>query len=243
MNTLKLLALSTALTFAITGCKKKEEPAPTPAAGSATTPAAGSATTPAAGSATTPAAGSGSDQGSAAGSGSAAAPARDPNADFVSILAKHAEPKPDDPVEIHIDRFKVTKSSFDPKTIEGGTAELELDLTSINSGSAKRDGHLQTPDYIDTAKFATATIKIDNVKKKDDKHFSADAAVNLRAIDKKYPIEFEVLEVKDDGSIRIKGEHTFSRLDFGVGKDSKDPKEAPVQPDLTIKLQLTLKKS
>jgi polyisoprenoid-binding protein YceI len=218
MKTLSLLALS--LTLAVTGCKKKEEAPPTP-----TAQGSGSAT---------PVAG--------AGSAAPAAPARDPNADYVSVFARHVEAKPDDPVEVHIDRFKVTKAAFDPKKIEGGTAELELDLTSISSGSAKRDGHLQTPDYLDTAKFATATIKLDNVKKTDDTHFTADADVGLRALTHKYAVKFEVIEVKDDG-IRIKAEQPFSRLDFQIGKDSPDPKEAPVQPELVIKLQLTLKKT
>jgi polyisoprenoid-binding protein YceI len=80
------------------------------------------------------------------------------------------------------------------------------------------------------------------VKKKADKTYTAEATVKFRDITKKYPVTFDVVDQKAD-SIRIKGEASFSRLDFKVGKDSKDPKEAPVAPDLTIKLLLTLKKT
>ena len=44
-------------------------------------------------------------------------------------------------------------------------------------------------------------------------------------------------------AIRIQLEHKFSRVDFGVGKDSKDPKVAPVAPELTLKASLGLKKT
>lgn len=173
------------------------------------------------------------------------APAMTPAAstDSIVVLAKHAEPKPDDPVSVKFEKFKVTKASFDPKKIEGGKATIEIDATSLKSGADKRDGHLQTPDFLDTAKNPTITVELDKVKKaKEDKHFNAEATVKFRGVTKKYPVSFEVTGTTAD-SITIKGSHDFSRLDFKVGKDSKDPKEAPVAPGLTIKLELTLKKT
>jgi polyisoprenoid-binding protein YceI len=173
-----------------------------------------------------------------------APPAEDPNADWIKVMATHVEANPADPVEVKFEKFKVTKASFDPKKIEGGTATIEIDLTSLKTDDAKRDDHLKTPDYLDTKKFATATVEIVNVKKKDDKNYTADAKVKLRGVDKKYPITFEVVEAKDDW-IRIKGEHTFKRLDFKVGKKAgpDQKKDDGVADDLTVKLQLTLKKT
>ena len=168
--------------------------------------------------------------------------AQDADADSITVLAKHSEPKPNDPVAVKFEKFKVTKATFDPNKIEGGKATIEIDATSLKSDSEKRDAHLKTPDFIDTAKFATITVDIDKVKKKADKTYTAEATVKFRAITKKIPVTFDVIDQKAD-SIRIKGETTFSRLDFKVGKDSKDPKEAPVANDLTVKLQLTLKKT
>jgi polyisoprenoid-binding protein YceI len=85
------------------------------------------------------------------------------------------------------------------------------------------------------------TIDVVNVKKKDDTHYTADAKVKLRGVEKKYPVTFEVVEAKDDW-IRVKGEHKFPRLDFKVGKAKTGPDESVAQ-DLTVKLQLTLKKT
>jgi len=149
-------------------------------------------------------------------------------------------PKPTDPVQVRFETFRVVKASFDPKQIEGGTATIELDLASIKSGSGERDDDLKSPTYIDVGTFATATIEIANVKRRVAKTFTADATVKLRGVTKKYPVTFDVLEQRDD-SIRIKGEHSFSRLDFAVGSDpAKDPQQQ-VDPELTIQMVLTLK--
>ena len=163
------------------------------------------------------------------------------NQDFIAVYAEHAEKKPNDPVEVKFERFKVTKADFDPQKIEGGSATIEVDLLSVKSGSDKRDAHLSSADYIDTGKFATMTIDVGNVKKKDGNTYSADAKVKLRDLEKTYPVTFEVVDAKDDW-IKVKGEQKFGRLDFKVGKENPGPDESVAQ-DLTVKLQLTLKKT
>ncbi len=61
-----------------------------------------------------------------------------------------------------------TKGAFDKVT---GTANIDdadfsksqftvnIDVNSINTRDAKRDGHLRSPDFFDTAKFPTMTFK------------------------------------------------------------------------------------
>ena len=71
---------------------------------------------------------------------------------------------------------------------------------------------------------------------------TADATVAFHGVTKTYPVTFEVVDQKAD-SIRIKSEVSFSRLDFNVGTDSKDPKVAPAQPELVIQMAVTLKKT
>lgn len=239
MKTLKMIVLATVLAAAPACSKKKDSenkaPATTDTSGSAAVGSAGSAGSadPGAGSAA-----AGSDSGSAAGSAAAATP--DAAADYIHVMATHAKPKPDDPVHVAFTKFNVTKASFDPQKIEGGTATIEVDLTSMSSGSAKRDGHLASADYIDTAKFATMTIDVSDVKKKDGNTYDAKAKVKFRDIEKTYPVTFEVVDTQAD-AIRIKGEHKFARLDFKVGK-ANDPEES-VGEELTVALQLTLKKT
>ena len=173
---------------------------------------------------------------------SGSARAADPEPDSIVVLAKHVEAKPDDPVQIRFEKFKVVKATFDPKKVEGGKATIEIDATSIKTGIDKRDAHLQTADFLDTAKFGKITVDVDKVKKKADKTYTAEATVKFRGVTKKYPVTFDVVGETAD-SISIKSEITFSRLDFKIGKDSKDPKIAPAQNELAMKIALTLKRT
>jgi polyisoprenoid-binding protein YceI len=168
--------------------------------------------------------------------------APDANADYIEVHAEHAKKKPDDPVKVRFEKFKVTKASFDPKKIEGGTATIEVDLASLKTGSDKRDDHVKSKDYLETgtAAFTTMTINVADVKKKGgDKHFTANATVKLHGIEKKIPVEFEIVEAKADW-IRIKGEHKVKRTDFKIGKTGADES---VADEVTFKVQLTLKKT
>lgn len=172
-----------------------------------------------------------------------AAYAADPEPDSIVVLAKHTEAKPDDPVQVKFEKFKVTKATFDPKKIEGGKATIEIEANSLKTGADKRDAHLNTPDFLDTTKNPTITIDVDKVKKKADKTYTAEATVKYRGVTKKYPVTFDVVDTTAD-SIKIKSEVEFKRLDFKVGTpDSPDAKKAPVQNGLTIKMNLTLKKT
>lgn len=169
----------------------------------------------------------------------AAAPAD--AADHIVVLGHHQKPKPTDPVRINFEKFRVVKADFDPQHIEGGKATIELDLASFHTPSNQRDEHLKSPSYMDVGKFATATIDIDHVKQQGSS-YSADATVTAHGVTKTYPVTFDVLSTTPD-SIRIKGQHTFQRLDFGIGTDPAQNPDESVAPDLTIEMVLTLKKT
>jgi polyisoprenoid-binding protein YceI len=181
-----------------------------------------------------PAAGSSA---SPASSGSGTAAAGDSVADYVHVLGHHNPGKDSDPVVIDIPTFQVVKAAFDPKHLEGGTAELTLDLSSLHSSSAKRDKHLSSPDYLDVAKFATATIDVDSVKQTGANTYTADATISIHGVQKKLPVSFEVVATLADG-VRIHSKQAWHRGDFQIG--------APEGPDEStadgqeIELQLTL---
>lgn len=170
-----------------------------------------------------------------------------PHADRIEVLARHLpaageEDLASDPVVIHFDKFAVTQAHFDPRHLEGGTATIVLDITSIKTGSAERDDDLESPDYLDAAQFATATIQVTGVEQASDARYTADAAVAFRGITMHYPVTFEVLATTAD-TIRVKGEQAFSRLDFNVGIDpATDPTERIAAP-LVLQFDLMLQTS
>jgi len=174
-------------------------------------------------------------------------PAPPADGDRVEVLARHlpAAGQADldsDPVVVHFARFDVTKASFDPKNLEHGTATLELDVASLKTGSDERDDDLKSREFLDVARFATVTIAVGNVKKQADTRYTADATVACHGVSKTYAVTFEVLATTAD-TVRIKGEHAFSRLDFAIGIDpAKDPTER-IDTALIIQWVVTLKTS
>jgi polyisoprenoid-binding protein YceI len=185
-------------------------------------------------------AGSGMAGSDTAGSGMAGSAAAGDTADRLEIVADHVD-KSKGAVTVNFPGVKVLKATFDPAKIEGGTAEVEIDATNLASGIDKRDAHVKSADYLEVEKFPRVVVKVDNVKKAatGDKSYTADATVKMRDIEKKLPVTFDVVESGPDW-IRIKGEAKFSRLDFKVGKEGGDE---TVEPALTAKLQVTLKKT
>jgi len=210
---MKNLVVCVALMSSLVACKKTDDKKPEAPAGS------GSAPTPA------PA--------------PAPAPAVDPNADHITVLARHKEAKPIDPVHLNFEKFKVVKAEFDPKKIEGGKASIEIDLSSFHTDSDKRDAHVKSPAFLDVGKFATATIDVGNVKLQSGTTYAADANVSAHGVSKTLPVTFDVIEQKDD-HIKIKGKHAFSRQDFSVGTDPAKDAEQQVSNDLEIELVLTI---
>ena len=59
-----------------------------------------------------------------------------------------------------LSRFNKTTGSivFD-STAKTGSVEVVIDTKSIDTGSAMFDGHIQGEDFLDTAKYPTATFK------------------------------------------------------------------------------------
>ena len=212
-----------AIGLSAAGCKKKNENA------------GGGSGTAAAGTGSGTAAGTGS--GTAAvdpNAGSGAAPAV--AADYLKVIGDHVDATKGK-VEVTFAKWSVTKASFDPANLEGGTAELSIDPTSLSSGIPDRDAHLQSPDFLDVAKFAAVTVKVDNVKKAGDKSYSADATLSLHGVEKKLAITFDVVASTAD-SVTVKTAVPFNRLDFSIaGVQDK------VKPELTLEAVLTLKKS
>lgn len=215
------LSLLLAATLMFTACKKEEDkPAPTPAPIAKPTDPAPKPPEPVA--------------------EKPAEPAADASADYVHVIGSHFPKKEGDPITVDFKTFAVTEAKLtDVENLEGSTATLEIDLTSLATDQSKRDEHLKTADYLDVGVAPKAVVKVSDVKKDGD-GYAAKADVEAHGAKASFPIKFSVVEKKPDG-VKIKGSHEFKRGDFKIGKPEGDPKEGTAE-NLTLEFQLTVPK-
>lgn len=70
------------------------------------------------------------------------------------------------------------------KAAKSGSVDVSIDMKSVNTGSALFNGHIQGEDFLDTAKFPTATYKSTKVNFDGDKVVSVEGNLTIKGITK-----------------------------------------------------------
>ncbi|MDR5731052.1 YceI family protein [Caballeronia sp. LZ025] len=102
-----------------------------------------------------------------------------------------------------------------------GTAEVTIDLASINTGNAKLDEHLQKAEFFDTAKYPTAVYKGTSIRFDGDKPVEVVGSLTMHGVTK--PLNLKIESFKCFVNPMVKKEvcgteatATFDRGDFGI---------------------------
>jgi len=113
--------------------------------------------------------------------------------------------------------------SYDPKNLSASSVEATIDANTINTREAKRDAHLKSPDFFDTAKYPTLSFKSGKV-------WNANGKIQLQGDLTMHGVTKEVIftleppaEGKDPrGNVRIGAEATakINRTDWGLKYNS-----------------------
>ncbi len=109
--------------------------------------------------------------------------------------------------------------SFDPEKIMDSTAEFSLQVESINTNSPKRDGHLKSADFFDTATYPTLTFKSHKISDSKDDHFKLQGDLTMHGVTQ--PVVFDVsYQGADDSWGKHRTAFTASavinRFDYGL---------------------------
>ena len=59
--------------------------------------------------------------------------------------------------------------NFDPSNVAASSIDVVIDVTTVSTNNSQRDGHLNSPDFFDTATFPTSTFKSTSVSGTPDK--------------------------------------------------------------------------
>ena len=105
---------------------------------------------------------------------------------------------------------------------EGASINVTVKADSINTGDAKRDGHLKSPDFFSTKEFPTITFVSKSWKKTGDGAYEVSGDLTLHGVTKLVTIPVtKVGEGKDPwGGYRVgfEGVLKIKRTDYGMNK-------------------------
>jgi polyisoprenoid-binding protein YceI len=109
---------------------------------------------------------------------------------------------------------------FDGKDYSTLKADVTIQAASINTREAKRDEHLRSDDFFDTATHPTITFKSKQVKGVDDRRFSLVGDLTMRGVTKEVVLDVEATPVIKGmrGETRVGASATtrINRQDYGV---------------------------
>jgi polyisoprenoid-binding protein YceI len=120
-------------------------------------------------------------------------------------------------------RFNAVKATvtYDPAA-KTGSVEVLIDTKSVDTGSDLFNGHIQGPDYLDTAQFGTATFKSTSVKFDGDKPVSVEGNLTVKGVTK--PVTLTVTSFKHGTNMMKKdaigadATGTIKRSEFNMSK-------------------------
>jgi len=100
------------------------------------------------------------------------------------------------------------------------TAEVSIDVASIDTRNGQRDGHLRTNDFFDVPAFPKITFKSTSVTALDDGNFAVTGDLSIKDVTRSITVAFEFAGLATDpyGNIRagFEGTASLNRSDYGV---------------------------
>ncbi|BBD09985.1 YceI family protein [Desulfovibrio ferrophilus] len=115
---------------------------------------------------------------------------------------------------------------IDPEIPGIGMIDIQIHVDSINTGVDKRDAHLKTPDFFDSANHPQLHFTSTKITNQGDGWFNAHGVLTIRNTNHPATLTFALTEMTQHPPfpgmecmdvLGFKAHHTLNRLDFGVG--------------------------
>ncbi|WP_335944001.1 YceI family protein [Pseudomonas sp. G166] len=118
---------------------------------------------------------------------------------------------------------KTTGTVIIDKAAKTAKVDITIDTTSVDTGFDVFNGHIQGPEFLDTAKYPTAAFKGDKVRFEGDKPVALDGELTIKGVTK--PVTLKITNyvamphplLKKD-AIGADAEVVVKRSDFGASK-------------------------
>ncbi|NJD62637.1 MAG: YceI family protein [Deltaproteobacteria bacterium] len=141
----------------------------------------------------------------------------DPNHTAIQFKVKHMVVSN---VRGNFEKFSGTVV-YDEGDVTKSSADVTIDLASVNTRVAKRDDDLRSPNFFDVAKYPTMTYRSKRVEKLQDGRLRMIGDLTLHGVTREVPLDIEgpTPAIQDpQGNTRVGGQATarINRKDFGL---------------------------
>lgn len=82
---------------------------------------------------------------------------------------------------------------FDPANISNAKFSANIDLTTLTTGMAQRDGHLKSADFFDVEKYPNMKFESTSVEKTSENHFIVKGNLTIKETTKEIEVNAEYL--------------------------------------------------
>jgi polyisoprenoid-binding protein YceI len=117
-----------------------------------------------------------------------------------------------------------------PETASG---RIVVEVASIDTGIGMRDRHLRSDDFLDAERHPQATFVVSAVRP-EGRRVVVSGELTIRGVAR--PVSVPVFVAVSPGAIRITGELTLNRREFGVAYQSR---LNPIRDEVTVSFDLT----
>jgi len=109
---------------------------------------------------------------------------------------------------------------LDAENPAASSAELTIQVGSVDTRSSQRDEHLRTNDFFDALAFPQITFKSTSVEQIDGENFRLTGDLTIKDVTKPVTVDWEFTGLATDpwGNLRagFEGKTTLNRSDYGV---------------------------
>lgn len=100
----------------------------------------------------------------------------------------------------------------------GVSGRVVIAAASVRTGIGKRDDHLRSADFFDVQTHPDITVQVTGLEPSEAEVTRLTADLTVRGVSKAVEIPVDV-QVLDDGALRLSGQFSVQRDDFGVSGD------------------------
>lgn len=141
------------------------------------------------------------------------------------------------PVSGRFQRFEA-QLQFDPAQPQAASAQLSVDIASLDAGSEEANSVAVDQPWLDQAGFPRATFKSTAVRALGGNRYEARGLLAIKGRPREITLPFTA-QVQPDGATLLNGQFTLRRADFGIGGGEWDESDlVGAEVPITFRLRL-----